>query len=260
MKVVLFALILWVQVNISFAQTDSLVIINAFTGEFIPFATIKVNNQILYSNKFGIFFKPKKNFKATVSHIGFLTKTFLNLSLKDTILLTPTQYQLKEVVVSSKRKKTYKLGYYNHRSIGSNTLTSFKNDKVAVFIPSDGKASVIKEILISKKRVDPSSTFKVLLFETDSLRKPGTVMFDTLIQQNGNIKNISIEELNLKIPKEGIFIGFEGTAQKNEQVESIRLNVTEKLTQNLTYLNMGYGWVSYIDFYNVRFGLKMIEE
>lgn len=92
-------------------HSQSIVVIDSLNNVPLVFATIKTNNQIIYTDVHGEFSKSKVKLNDTImlTYLGYKTKTTVYKG-KDTLLLMPNIEQLNELVIKYSKKKRIIIG------------------------------------------------------------------------------------------------------------------------------------------------------
>ena len=136
---------------------------------------------------------------------------------------------------------------------------------LATYIPNDGNNSIIEGILMSKRRVDKDSKFKVYLFSVNEHGMPGDTLFSKVVIQKELDKKdfLDIRDKELYIPANGIFIGFRWIESNKDFKEYLQINATKEGEYKKTLLHLYKDeriWMPIgtpEDIGNARFGLKM---
>lgn len=226
-QILLFAFVA-LSVNTVFSQIISKVyVVDTLTRLPIPFASIQYleRNYGTYTNDLGEFKRTKEK-KIQISCVGYYSKTVELVGNEDTISLKPKIYTLKEITITpGKAEKLLMLGYSNLKSEGS--LAQMPGTEIAVFIPnSQNKEKLLKSIVlrIDRRNIVLEDFAFVSVFKINIYNARNTKEIDQLINKKDLIYNsgilkrktiIDISDLNLIIPKEGLFIGIEWVGKLN---------------------------------------------
>lgn len=150
----------------------------------------------------------------------------LNISkemiLNDTLLLTPTVYQLKEVVIKSKQNIQFQsLGFVKTKS--KSLLGAFKGMEICTYIENPyQEPKIIHSVLF--KIINPNKNklgLKVHLYDIDSVsRTPGKELLNEdvliIIEKKGkNEIDYNVSTYNIDFPSKGAFIGIEWLGELN---------------------------------------------
>lgn len=248
---ILFFATIYIFVTNVYCQSGKIVILDSITHKAIPNVSIKTAKEYVYADKNGeISLSSINSGRIVISCIGYKEKEVNLEPYIDTIHLSPKTYEIQEVNIKSDDSyKTYFLGYHRLSRFSPinitfpllNTFTGLPGTQMAVYIPSDGKTSTIKEILLALKIESKLVRYKVHLYEVKEDGTPGNPIYSRIILNNELKKanRIDLSELNISIPTEGIFIGFEWVAQDPTELgipAQPKVKVTSKLDTNLTYL------------------------
>lgn len=264
-RVILIIVLVFLQAK-AYAQTNEFVIVlDSSLKEPIPFVSIQTQETIVNTNQYGEIDRKKLSQNLNIlTHIAYQNK-IISALCEDTIFLSKRSYEIPEVEVEvSKKINNYKLGYVNYKGKGSYSLSSSLNERFAlsVYIPFDERDGMIESVLIPRKKVDGQYFYKILLMKASLAKTPGDTLAELNVKQSSNKKMdiISLKQFNLKIPKEGIFIGFEWPSSGEQNASAkVKVKMTTKLKQKLSFVKVGnQDWVPYNNFAsNPRFGFLM---
>ncbi|MEW5676532.1 carboxypeptidase-like regulatory domain-containing protein [Flavobacterium enshiense] len=193
------------------------IVIDSLSGQPVPFASVWIvdDNKGVTADENGTFsFNPEyKNRSAVVTAIGYEQKTFRVLESSE-IRLRSKNFELKEMIIS-KWKET------KQREIGEteNSISqAFDNAphidlKYFPYTEAYKKTKFIKKVsLYTDCRIE-NVRLKLHFYAVDADGHPG----EELLQQDYIVSvkkgvgksNFNISELGLKMPINGIFVGFE---------------------------------------------------
>ena len=192
------------------------VVKDSISGEPIPYVNIWVENETIgtISEIDGSFVLATSSDKNIVFSILGYDKKTLKANLTATVLLNPTVFDLKEMVILNKKEtKQVEIGI-----IKNSTFQAFDNGpKVeAKFFPYDksyGKTKFIKEVTIfTDSRID-NATIKLHFYSVDDNGAPGQELLtkDYIVSlQKGVIKHkFNLSNFDLEFPKKGLFVAYE---------------------------------------------------
>jgi regulatory protein YycH of two-component signal transduction system YycFG len=209
--------ILFLFSQLAFSQINGIVK-DSITGKPISYVNIWVENENIgttseIDGKFS--FNAISNKKLVFSALGYQTKS---IEVKENeIFLKPIVYELKEVVVTQKKNdRKIKLGSYKKGKInlyyGAGIKPTILAKKVE-FNDEIKKHPFLKEIkFLSNCHIDKA---KIILrfFEIDSDGKPGQDYLNENIlleiDKGKNNNHVNLQNYNIKIPENGLFIAFE---------------------------------------------------
>lgn len=147
-----------------------------------------------------------------------------NNIINDTLLLTPTVYLLKEVVVKTNKKDEFvSLGYI--KSKRKTLLSAIKGMKICTFIANPFHETKLIHSFLFKIRNSNSTKlgFKLHLFEKDSLvNAPGKELLkhDIIVildRKSNNDVEHDVSQYNIDFPAQGAFVGIEWFGGVNEE-------------------------------------------
>jgi len=207
---VLFLLGFYTSAQIKGVVKDSL------SGEPVPYVNIWVENETIgtTSEIDGSFQLASPSYKNIVFAILGYKKKTLKANQTEIVLLNPTIFDLKEmVIVNKKESKQVEIGI-----IKNSTFQAFDNGpKVeAKFFPYDksyGKTLFIKEVTIfTDSRMD-GATIKLHFYSVDDKGAPGQELLtkDYIVTlTKGVMKHkFSVSQFDLEFPKTGLFVAYE---------------------------------------------------
>ena len=232
------------------AQTKGVVVDES--GKPIPYVNIWVENENIGTTSeengaFSITASANKNLLFSI--LGF-EKRIIKASEVSNVVLKATSFQLDEVVIA-RRFETRKLEI---GQINNSVLEAFDNGpRIDVkFFPYDAsykKTRFIKKVsILTDSRID-NATVKIHFYKVDSNGFPGEELLtkDFIVNlQKGVVRNgFDLTNLNLKMPKTGIFIGFEKLIIAKNKLEKtiVNSNTGKTTTQILFYPFVLYNYV-----------------
>lgn len=192
------------------------VVKDSISGQPIPYVNIWFENETIgtTSEIDGSFVLATSSDKNIVfSILGYNKKTLKANQIK-TVLLNPTIFDLKEMVILNKKEtKQVEIGI-----IKNSTFQAFDNGpKVeAKFFPYEkaySKTRFIKEVTIfTDSRID-KATIKLHFYKVNENGAPGEELLtkDYIVSlQKGVIKHkFNLSNLDLEFPKNGLFVAYE---------------------------------------------------
>ena len=234
---------LFLVTNLLSAQTKG-VVKDSITGKPIPFVNIWVENENsgATSEEDGTYIinTSSKSKILLFSALGFEKKK-VKISEASVVKLNPIEYQLDEVVIAKRFESKL-------REIGEtdNTICqAFDNGpridvKHFPYQASYNKTRYIKQVSIYTDSRIENATVRIHFYGVDSNGFPGEELLhkDMIVAvKKGTIINVfDITDYNLKIPKTGLFVGFEKLIiEKNKKEKTITDVITNKTTIQTTY-------------------------
>lgn len=242
MKTILLLLLFSVTIS---AQIKG-VVKDSLTGKPISYVNVSVENENIRttSEENGQFTinTTEKSQNLIFSALGFEKKT-VKISNSKEVFLKEITYDLDEVIISRRKEsKQIEIGKIKKGEI----YQAFENGptidiKFFEYNLKYLKTPYIKKVTFFADSRKENSTIKIHFYKVDSNGFPGEEMLkkDLIIPlKKGVVKNIfNVSDYNLRIPKNGIFVGFEKLLIENNTVEKTLNNaVTNTSKVYKTYL------------------------
>ena len=223
------------------AQTKGVVVDES--GKPIPYVNIWVENENIgttseENGEFSITASANKNLIFSI--LGF-EKRIIKASEVSNVKLKAISFQLDEVVIARRfETKKIEIGQINN-----SPFEAFDNGpRIDVkFFPYENaykKTKYIKKVsILTDSRID-NATVKIHFYKVDLNGFPGEELLtkDFIVTlQKGVVRNrFDLTDLNLKIPKTGIFIGFEKLIIAKNKLEKTKINpITDVTTTQILY-------------------------
>lgn len=213
------------------------VVKDSVTGKPIPYANIWVENEnsgasTEENGEFVINTNPNKNL--IFSALGFVKKT-VKASLVQVVKLSPKSYHLDDVVILKKKEtKIIEIGKSKN-----SIYQAFDNGpridvKYFPYLAKYQKTKFIKQVTVETDSKIEGATVKIHFYNVDANGFPG----DELLTKDfvvtvpvGVVKNIfNIADFNLRMPKKGLFVGFEKLIIEKNKLETTSTNYNTKVT------------------------------
>ena len=213
------------------------VVKDSITGKPIPFANIWVENENSGSSteedgEFSINSSSNKNL--IFSALGFEKKT-VKASLAHEVKLSPKSYQLDDVVILKKKEtKIIEIGKSKN-----SIYQAFDNGpridvKYFPYLVKYQKTKFIKQVTVETDSKIEGALFKIHFFSVNENGFPGDELLtkDFLVSvPKGVVKNIfSLSEYNLRMPKNGLFVGYEKLIIERNKLETTATNYNTNVT------------------------------
>ncbi len=205
----------------------------------IPYVSIWVENETIgtTSEENGQFeiHVSDNNKNLIFSSLGFEKKIIKAADAK-VVILKPTAYDLKEIVVSN-RKQTKEIEIGQSKT---EILQAFDNGpKIdAKFFPyraAYNKTRFIKQISILTDSNIDNASIKIHLYSVDANGFPGDELLDKdfiVSLKKGVVKQkIDVSDFNLILPKTGIFVAYEKLLITNNRIEKKSTDSNTKLVK-----------------------------
>jgi hypothetical protein len=233
------AIILLFLFSISVLAQVKGVVKDSLTGNPIPYVNIWVQNENIgaSSEENGEFvITTSENSQNLIfSALGF-EKKIVKISETAVVKLKPTAYQLDEVVVfKTLGTKVIEIGKTN-----STMYQAFDNGpkidtKFFPYLPKYKKTKYLKQVNIETDSKIEEATLRLHFYNVDSNGVPGEELIskDFIISVKRGTKKtfFDLKDYNLKMPKTGIFIGFEKLIIEKNKVEKIITDFNAKTTK-----------------------------
>lgn len=232
----LFALLFLLSLSVS-AQIKGIVT-DSISGKPIPFVSVWSENQNIgtTSEEDGTFSinTNEKTKNLIFSALGFEKKIIPSSEAKS-VRLQPIEYQLDEVIISkSKGSKHIEIGKTN------NTICqAFDNGpridvKYFPYLASYNKTKYLKNVTIYTDSRIENATIRFHFYRVDANGFPGEELLskDMIVPvRKGTVTNLyDISNLNLMMPKNGIFVGFEKLIIEKNKLEKTKTDPVTKTT------------------------------
>jgi hypothetical protein len=245
----LWLLMLLMSLYVS-AQTKGVVVDES--GKPIPYVNIWVENENIgtTSEENGEFsITASANKKLIFSILGFEKRIIIATDVSN-VKLKAISFQLEEVVIA-RRFETRKIEI---GQINNSPFEAFDNGpridvKFFPYNSSYKQTKFIKKVsILSDSRID-NATVKIHFYKVDSNGFPSDELLtkDFIVTlQKGVVRNgFDLTDLNLKMPKTGIFIGFEKLIIAKNKLEKtiVNSNTGKPTTQILYYPFVLYNYV-----------------
>lgn len=239
MKVIFLFFIVFV----SQAQTKG-VIKDSITGQPIPYVSVWVENENIgtTAEENGGFLintnDPNKNLVFSV--LGYERKV-CKVSDAKSVILSPSAYELGEVVITNKReKKQLEIG-----KTKSVIQEAFDNGprmdaKYFPYQKEYKKTKWIQKVTILTDSKVEDATIKLHLYEVDENGFPGEELLskDYIVTlQKGIFKHkVDVSEFNIQMPENGIFVAFEKLIIEKNKLERTITDYNSNTTKkHITY-------------------------
>jgi len=229
------------------------VVKDSLTGNPIPYVNIWVENENIgaSSEENGTFeiYTSEKSKNLIFSAIGF-EKKIIKISESKEVKLKSVEYLLDEIVLSnSKETKQIEIG-----KTKNSISQAFDNGPkiVAKFFPykSSYKATkYIKKVTVLTDSKIENATIKLHFYAVDSLGFPSKELLkkDLILTVKKGVNNhaFDISDLNLTMPKSGLFVGFEKLLIEKNKLETTitDFNSNTTKTQKKHYPFLLYNFV-----------------
>ena len=223
------------------AQTKGVVVDES--GKPIPYVNIWVENENIgtTSEENGAFSIPASANKNLIFSILGFEKRVIKASEASNVIMKAVSFQLDEVVIARHfETKKIEIGQINN-----SVLEAFDNGpridvKLFPYEAAYKKTKFIKKVsILTDSRID-NATVKIHFYKADANGFPGEELLtrDYIVTiQKGVVRNgFDLTDLNLKMPKTGLFIGFEKLLiSKNKLEKTIVNSNTQKTSVQVIY-------------------------
>lgn len=212
---------------------------DSLTGNPIPYVNIWVQNENIgsTSEENGTFFiNTSANGKKLIfSTLGF-EKKIIKASETLEVNLKPTAYSLDEVVISkSIGTKSLEIGKTTNEIYQSFDNGSKIDTKFFAYKTSYKKTRYLKKVsLYTDSRIE-DAIIKIHLYNVDSNGFPSEEMLDkdfiVTVKKGTRTNWFDLTKFNLKIPKNGLFVGFEKLMIEKNKTEKTITDLNTNITQ-----------------------------
>ena len=243
-----FALMFLISIS-ALAQLKGIVK-DSITGKPISYVNISVQNENLgttseENGEFTIDVTDKSK-RLIFSALGYEKKT-INISKLSEVKLKPTAFALDEVIIVKKYETRQK-----EIGIEENTIfEAFDNGpridvKFFPYFPSYKKTKFIKQVVIFTDSKIDEATFKIHFYSLDSNGFPGDELlgkdFIVSVSKGINETKFNMMKFNLRMPKQGIFVGFEKLMVTKNKIEK---TITDAATNTIHIKTTYFPFVLY---------------
>ncbi len=205
----------------------------------IPYANIWVENEPTgttaeENGAFSIAVKDTSK-NLVFSAIGYET-AILKVAQVALVILKPTAYQINEVVIA-KRYQTKEKEIGNTNSVISQAFDNGPRIDVKYFpYYSDyKKTKYIKQVVINTDSKIETAICKIHFYSVSNDKFPGEPLLDkdfiVTIQQGLKKTSIDLTQFNLRMPKNGLFVGFEKLIIDRNKLEKTSTDFNNNTTR-----------------------------
>jgi len=224
-------IILFIFISNSISAQIKGVVKDSLTGKAISYVNIWVQNENIGASteengEFSINTTKTKNL--IFSALGYEKKT-IKAADAAIVNLKPTSYQLDEVIISKRfETKIIEIG-----KTKTAIYQAFDNGpridvKYFPYYPKYKSTRYLKQVAIETDSKIDNATIKIHFYSVDINGYPGeellTKDFITTVKKGVNKNLFTISEFNLRMPKTGLFVGFEKLIIEKNKTEETRTN------------------------------------
>ena len=206
--------------KMNYCQIKALVV-DSVSNKPLKFVNVWVKDRNIgtttnYEGRFEIKNLKDKVF-LTFSKVGYEKKTINIDSINHSIRLKPKILKLEEVTLKlNLKKEILKLGELRKSKINDYFISSNSPMIVARYFKNNFKNSDLRFIksikIITKSKID-SAKFNIRLYEGSKNKKPIKYLYNkdiiSVAKKGKSYTEIDISDLNVKFPKNGIFVAIE---------------------------------------------------
>ena len=217
---------------------------DSLTGKPIPYVNIWVQNENIgsTSEENGTFFinTTEKGKKLIFSTLVY-EKKIINASEASEVNLKLAAYLLNEVVISkSIGTKSVEIGKNKNEMYQAFDNGPKIDTKFFPYLPTYKKTKYLKQVSIYTDSRIENAIIKIHFYNVDSNGFPAEELmekdFVVTVKKGTRINRFDLTELNLKFPKNGLFVGFEKLMIEKNKTEK---NITDSNT-NITQVQKSY--------------------
>ncbi|KAB1157068.1 carboxypeptidase-like regulatory domain-containing protein [Flavobacterium luteum] len=249
MKIKIFSILFFLTAFSVSAQIKG-VVKDSITGQPIPYVSIWVQNE-----NYGSTTEENGTFSINVSEksknlifsaLGYEKKIVKIAEVRE-VNLVQTTYQLDEIIISNrKEKREIEIGQTDNAILEAFDNGPRIDTKFFPYYASYKKTRFIKKITIFTDSKIDNASIKIHFYKVDSNGFPADEILDkNLIVSVGKGVNktaFNVTKFNLKMPLEGLFVGFEKLIIESNKFEKSML---DKNTNTLQTLRTYYPFVLY---------------
>jgi hypothetical protein len=261
----------WLVLLMGFSLSAQIkgVVKDSITGKPISFVNIAVENENkgTTSEENGEF---TFNIKAEGRNLIFSALGYEKLKLKaiqaSEVKLAPKTFQLDEVVIAKRfETKTLEIG-----STKNDIAQAFDNGpridvKYFPYIPKYKKTKYLKQVSIYTDNILENATIRIHFYNVDDFGFPSEEMleknFIVTVKKGVKKSYFNVSDFNLRIPKKGMFVGFEKLIIEKNKVENTVTDYNSNTTriEKIYYPFVLYNFVP-SDYYYTYYGGKWNRE
>jgi hypothetical protein len=215
------------------------VVKDSLSGKPIPYVNIWVENENIgsTSEENGTFFinTNTKGKKLIFSTLGF-EKKIVKASQASEVYLKPTAYSLEEVVISkSIGTKSVEIGKTKNEMYQAFDNGPKIDTKFFPYFPSYKKTKYLKQVTIYTDSRIEDAIIKIHFYNVDSNGYPGEELLDkdfvVTVKKGTRVNRFDLTKLNLKFPKNGLFVGFEKLMIEKNKTEKTITDLNTNIAQ-----------------------------
>ena len=212
---------------------------DSLTGKPIPYVNIWVQNENIgsTSEETGIFFinTTENGQKLIFSTLGY-EKKIINASEASEVNLKLAAYLLNEVVISkSIGTKSVEIGKNKNEMYQAFDNGPKIDTKFFPYLPAYKKTKYLKQVSIYTDSRIENAIIKIHFYNVDSNGFPAEELmekdFVVTVKKGTRINRFDLTELNLKFPKNGLFVGFEKLMIEKNKTEKTITDSNTNITQ-----------------------------
>ena len=215
------------------------VVKDSITKQPIPYVNISVENENkgTTSEENGTFsiHVSEKSKNLIFSALGFERKT-VQISEVSEVNLKPIAYQLDEIVISKRYEtREIEIGKPENQMFQAFDNGPRIDTKFFPYFPSYQKTKFIKQVVIATDSRIEDATFKIHFYCVDENGFPNQEMLtkDFVVSVSKGVKEtkFNVTKFNLRMPKNGIFVGFEKLIIEKNKLEKTTTDPNTNTTQ-----------------------------
>ena len=224
-------------IGISISAQIKGIVKDSISGKPIPYANIWVENENIGASteengEFVIHTNSNKNL--VFSALGYQKKT-LKASQAQVVNLASKSYQLDDVVILKKfESKIIEIGKSKNAIYQAFDNGPRIDVKYFPYFIRYKKTKFIKQVTVETDSKIEAATVKIHFYSVDANGFPGEELLTkdfVVTVPNGVVKNIfNVSDYNLRIPKKGLFVGFEKLIIEKNKLETTVTNYNTNVT------------------------------
>ena len=218
------------------------VVKDSVSGKPVSFVAISVENENIgttseENGEFEITVSPKSK-NLVFNALGFEKKT-VRISNASEVRLKPIAFPIDEIVISKRLETRQKEIGRPENQISEAFDNGPKIDtKFFPYSTSYKKTKFIKQVVMATDSKIDDATFKIHFYSVDANGEPGNELIekDFMVSVGKGVKEtrFNVTKFNLKMPQQGLFVGYEKLMLARNKVEKTAIDPNTKTTQTQT--------------------------
>jgi len=164
--------------------------------------------------------------KITITAVGFKRKELDIKTLRDTIFLEEDYINLREVKIFNKQKLKFKLGKVKNTLYEVCVVNDYSRRTIAKFFPNKLEIEqplFVRNIELKTYAILKNTFFNIQFFSVNENGEPNELIYTKNIlckvKSGTNTTKIDVSDLDIELPKKGIFIAIENLLVDENKLE-----------------------------------------